>query len=470
MLPKPLAALANALREAKEKAEVYVVGGALRDLLLGREPHDYDLATSLFPEEIMAVAMRKGWAYHPTGIAFGTIAVVVEGLPVEVTTLRREGLYLNGRRPSEVRLGGTLEEDLARRDFTINAMAMAWPEGTLHDPFGGRQDLQRRLIRAVGSPGERFSEDGLRLLRAVRLAAELEFRLEGETQVALATRAHMIRFVAAERIYPEMERLILSPGAAKGLTWLLQTGLLSLLIPEAVPLLTTPPDGIYHALNLWDHTMEVVRLTPARPEVRWAAFFHDIGKPYTRQVDGEGNAHFPNHDAVGAELVDRIAQRLRFPLAKAERIRTLVARHMFTFDMGPRGMRRLYAQLGEEGLRDLLDLKLADMVGTGGRFVADAYDAFTEFRKRLDDTLAQSTAFTVRDLNVNGHDVMAVLGIPPGPRVGEVLELLLNEVLEDPSLNQRPYLLRRLQELASDAKEPPSGDPPPDPRSHKDPR
>lgn len=444
-LPCAVATLARAL--AERTPEVYLVGGAVRDLALGREPRDFDLASDLPPEAVADLARRHGWTAVTVGERFGTVAVLLPGATVEVTTFRTEGRYEDARRPADVRYVADVRADLARRDFTINAMALRYPDGLWVDPYRGRADLRRRLVRTVGEPGRRFAEDGLRLLRAVRLAAELGFRLEEQTALALAVHAERLHEIAAERVAPEIERLLLAPGsgAASGLALLFHSGLASVVLPELVPMIGLPPDGEYHRVPLLEHTLEVVALSPPRPAVRWAALFHDAGKPYVRELDPVGRAHFFGHDALGAEIVRLAARRLKLPAPLADRVARLVRRHMFAFDMGPRGMRRLLAELGPDGLEDLLDLKLADMVGTGGAHVASAYDAFLAFRARLRDELARTTALRVPDLAVDGHDVMRILGTPPGPAVGAALAALLERVLENPELNDRERLLSILR-------------------------
>lgn len=449
-LPDDVAALAHTLaREPGPSggpAQVFLVGGALRDALLGREPHDYDLATDLPPQAVARAARARGWTAVPVGERFGTVSVIVAGRPIEVTTFRAESDYVDGRRPARVDFVQDVRQDLARRDFTVNAIALGLPGGRWVDPFGGRADLHRALIRTVGDPAARFAEDGLRLLRAVRLSAELLFRIEDATWLAMAAHAEALGRVAAERVGPELERILLAPGVAEGLRRLVWSGLAAVVLPELVPAIGLPPDHEYHALPLFDHLVEVTRLVPPRPAVRWAALFHDVGKPWCRTVDG-ARVHYYGHDTLGADMFAAAARRLRLERRVAERAERLIARHMFTFDIGPKGMRRLVAQLGEEGVRDLLDLKLADMVGTGGRFVGAAYDALLDFRARFETTLAASTALTVRDLAVDGHDVMRELGVPPGPLVGRVLAALLDEVLEDPAANEREHLLRRVRDL-----------------------
>ncbi|MBE3589784.1 MAG: HD domain-containing protein [Firmicutes bacterium] len=454
-LPDDVLALAHALAGASGpagRAQVFLVGGALRDALLGRVPHDYDLATDLTPEAVARVARAHGWAALPTGERFGTVSVIVFDRPIEVTTFRAEAEYADGRRPASVSFVRDVRLDLARRDFTVNAIALELPGGRWIDPFGGREDLRRRLLRTVGDPAERFREDGLRLLRAVRLAAELLLRIEDATALAMAVHAEGLGRVAAERVGPELQRLLLAPGAAEGLRRLVFSGLASVALPELVPAVGLPPDHEYHALPLFEHLVEVTRLVPPRPALRWAALFHDVAKPFCRTEEG-GRVHYYGHDTLGAEMFAAAARRLRLERRVAEAAQQLIARHMFTFDMGPKGMRRVVAQLGEEGARDLLALKLADMAGTGGRFVGAAYDAFLAFRERFEAALAEATAFTVRDLAVDGHDVMRELGLAPGPRVGRVLAVLLEEVLEDPAANDRAHLLQRIREIGASPEE-----------------
>ncbi|MBX6378653.1 MAG: HD domain-containing protein, partial [Clostridia bacterium] len=373
--------------------------------------------------------------------------LVVGGHPVEVTTLRAEGPYADGRRPSAVRFHDDVEADLARRDFTINAMALSWPDGRWVDPWHGREDLRRGLIRTVGDPGRRFREDGLRLLRAVRLAAELGFRLEDATHLALACHADALERIAAERVGAELDRLLLADGAAAGLRVLFYAGLAAVVLPELALMVGHPQNPEWHAFPVLEHTLEVIRLVPRRRTTRWAALFHDAGKPFCRSVDARG-VHFHGHDRAGAALFRAAAARLRLPGDLARRVEALVAHHMFPFEMGAKGMRRLLARLGPDGVDDLLALKLADLVGTGGRQVSPAVEAWETYRRRFREVTAATTALSTADLAVDGYDVMRVLGTPPGPVVGRALAALLEEVLEEPSRNRRDYLLGRLRQLA----------------------
>ena len=443
--PEALVRLATALHRAG--GQVYLVGGALRDLLLGRTPRDFDLATDLLPEQTLRVAQAHGWRAVPTGIRFGTVTVWQGDLPVEVTTFRSESGYRDGRRPDEVVFGVSIERDLARRDFSINAMALSWPEGIFVDPWQGVNDLHRGLIRAVGEPGERFREDGLRMLRAIRLAGELDFTVEPATFLAVSCHCEGILRVARERVGAEMDRLMTAPAAVHGLQQLFRSGLGFVLLPEFLPCLGFPQDPAYHAHPVLEHILEVVRLTPSDRVLRWAALFHDVAKPYCATRAADGRMHFHGHDRMGARILEHVLRNLRMERSLIESAGQLVVHHMFPLDMGDRGLRRMLARLGGKNLFRLVHLKLADMVGSGGTFVPQAFDAWSEFHHRCELLIRETTALTVRDLAIDGHDIMRILSIPPGPRVGRILRTLLEEVLENPELNERSWLIERLQTI-----------------------
>jgi putative nucleotidyltransferase with HDIG domain len=426
----------------------YVVGGSLRDVLLGREPIDWDLATSARPEAVQAVF--PGAAYENR---FGTVGVPAGDRTLEVTTFRSDHDYADFRRPHRVEFGDTIEVDLARRDFTVNAMAWgalaaatgtgAVPKPDLVDPHGGIADLGRRTLRAVGDPGVRFREDALRMLRAVRLAATLDFSVEGATLSAIQANAPLAAHLSGERIGAEMGKLLAAPRPSVGLDLLAATGLLAVVSPELAAQRGIPQNKI-PGDDLWDHTIRTVdAVEPARSTVRLAALLHDIGKPAT-MADG----HFHGHDAAGAELARAFLDRVRTPHAEADRVVHLVRNHMFTYDptWGDAGVRRFIRRIGRQDLDALFALREADNVGSGLKPEAHG---LAELRSRVADQLAGSVVLERGDLVVDGDDLMTELGIPPGPALGRLLDDLLERAIADPSINERSTLLDVARSLAA---------------------
>ena len=423
--------------------DAFVVGGSVRDALLGRPAADWDLATSARPEQI--VEAFPGAVYENR---FGTVAVRRDDDVFEITTFRSDHDYADFRRPHRVEFGDDIEPDLARRDFTVNAIAWGRPgdrdasrtdtavgEPAIVDPFDGRADLATRTLRAVGDPIRRFDEDALRMLRAVRLATVLDFTIEPVTLEAIAARAELARHLSGERVAAEMARLLAAPVPSTGLRLLDTSGLLRELFPElaaerGVAQNKVPGD------DLWDHTLRAVDAAdPDRPVVRWAALLHDIGKPATA-ADG----HFYGHDTVGAEMAESVLGRLRLPRAVIDRVVQLIRQHMFMYDSGwsDAAVRRFIGKVGLAALDELLDLRAADNVGSGRPVDAGGLG---ELRRRIDEQLAAEVALDRADLEVDGGDLIAELGLSPGPLIGRLLDDLLERVIADPALNDRPTLL-----------------------------
>jgi tRNA nucleotidyltransferase (CCA-adding enzyme) len=440
-VPPAVGALIDRLVDAGHAA--FLVGGSLRDLLLGREPVDWDMATDARPDRL--VALLPGAVYENR---FGTVAVRRDTEVFEVTTFRFEHDYADFRRPHRVEFGDEIEADLARRDFTVNAMAWGRRPGdeanALVDPFGGREDLAAGVLRAVGDPDARFREDALRMVRAVRLAATLGFDIEPATLAAITANAPLVEHLSGERIGAELEKLLAAPRPSVGLALAQQTGLLAVISPElaaqrGVPQHKAPGE------DLWDHTLRTVDAAPAeRPIVRLAALVHDIGKPATLE-DG----HFPRHDAVGAELTGALLRRLRAPRASAEEVVHLVAHHMFTVDPDATdaAVRRFIGRIGAEHLDALFALRRADDIGSG----ADPDDPATlAYRARIDRELHAAHPLDRTALAVDGNDLMAELSLSPGPRLGRVIEELLDRVITDPGLNERGSLLLLAQGILAD--------------------
>jgi tRNA nucleotidyltransferase (CCA-adding enzyme) len=437
-LPDDVRAVLSRLWAAGRAA--YLVGGAVRDLLLGRKPIDWDVATDALPDAVSALFPRSA-----VEARFGTVRVPTGDRVVEITTFRRDQRYGDHRRPDSVTFTDRLEDDLARRDFTVNALAWGRPGGPegsagrprLVDPFGGRDDLDAGLVRSVGDPAKRFDEDALRLLRAVRLAAQLGFRLEEATRAALQAHAPDMRHVSAERIAEELRRILATPRPSDGLALLAETGLLEELLPELAAQQGVPQDKPIGG-DLWRHTLATVDAAGAGgadEAVRLAALLHDIGKP--RTLD-EG--HFHGHERIGAEMAADLLERLRFPSAVTARVRRLVRWHMFDYRPGWRdaAVRRFIRKIGVDLLDDLCRLREADDAGSGLPATAGHV---VELRRRVAEQLERGAPLQLSDLAVDGDDLQRELGLAPGPLIGRLLNRLLESVVADPERNDRARLL-----------------------------
>lgn len=419
------------------EAELVVVGGAVRDELLGRPHADWDLATKLLPKAVMDRARAAGLKAIPTGLQHGTVTVLLEDRPVEITTFRSDGDYLDGRHPESVQLGVSLEEDLSRRDFTINAMALPVAGGGLVDPFGGQADLEARTLRAVGDPLQRFAEDGLRTLRACRFAAQLGFEVEATTLAAIPRRLEVARKVAAERVLAELTKLLCGAEPQRGLELLARTGLLDLWMPELRPMIGCGQNR-HHRHDVWNHTLEVARLVPAEPGLRWAALLHDAGKPAARDVGEGGEVRFHGHEGRSLALAEAILDRLKAAHALRREVLALVCHHGThpSADWSDAACRRFLRRLGEDGLElaSWAAFRLADQRGKGLELAARERE-HTAILARLESLAASAPPLAVKALALDGAALMALAGRRGGPWLGELQRELLEAVIEDPSLN-----------------------------------
>jgi len=424
------------------EAELVIVGGAVRDELLGRPHADWDLATRLLPQAVMARARAAGLKVIPTGLQHGTVTVILEERPVEVTTFRSDGDYLDGRRPETVRLGVSLVEDLSRRDFTINAMALPVGGGDLVDPFGGQADLAVRLIRAVGDPLQRFAEDGLRPLRACRFAAQLGFEVEAATLAAIPERLEVARKVAVERVFTELDKLLRGLEPQRGLALLAESGLLDLWLPELRPMIGCGQNR-HHAHDVWRHTLEVVGFIPAESAQRWAALLHDAGKPGVRSVGADGEVHFYGHETRSLEIAETLFERLKVSHALRKAALALIRHHGIhpTEAWGDAACRRFLGRLQADGLGLVTwaAFRAADLraKGLGWEVHQAGHEALLG---RLEALLAVRPPLCVRDLALDGAALMRLAGRPGGPWLGAMQKDLLEVVLNDPRLNQETEL------------------------------
>lgn len=425
--------------------EAFVVGGCVRDALRGIDPQDWDVATSAKPEEIQRLFKRSLYTNR-----FGTVVVSSGAHEIEVTTYRIEADYADHRRPVAVSFTESLHEDLARRDFTMNAMAWrpgaGGAAGELVDPFDGRADLERRVIRAVGIPGERFAEDALRMLRAVRFATTLRMDIEPATAAAIGAQAALAAGLSGERIQQELSKMLAAERPSVGIRLLSDTGLLAVLCPELEICKTIPQDKAV-AQDVFEHSLITVDATPADADLvlRLAGLFHDVGKP-----DTFADGHFHQHEFVGEAITRAILRRWKFPKDTIAKVTHLIRHHMFWYQTEWSGsaVRRFVRKVGLENIPDLFALRRADNIGSGAR--SPRMYALEDLWTRVQEEIHRSTAFSPRDLAIDGTDVMAALGIPPGPAVGKIIAALFERVLDDPDVNTRESLLAIARDLPGD--------------------
>ncbi|MDR3583662.1 MAG: HD domain-containing protein [Candidatus Pacebacteria bacterium] len=432
--------------------EAFVVGGCVRDLLLGKEPKDWDVATLAKPDEIVDIFPDSVYENE-----FGTVGIKIkEGEEtidmVEITTYRIESKYTDKRHPDEVKFAKTLEEDLSRRDFTINSLALKLQkksEYAIVDLFSGQGDLKNKIIRAVGKADDRFNEDALRMMRAIRFAVQLNFSIEEKTLEAIRKNAKNLKYISVERIKDELEKIILSTAPAKGVELLHETGLLQYIIPEIeVGVDVTQSHHHYYGPynTVYKHLVASLEKCPSdKLEVRLAALLHDVGKPKTKRGEGE-NATFYNHEYAGAKIAERILERLKFSRKVIDRVVLLVKNHMFYYnvdEVGEAGVRRVVRKVGLENINDLIDVRIADRLGSG---VPKAVPYKLRHFKFMVEKVS-SDAVSVKQLKINGNDLMKELKLAPGPKIGAILDVLLSEVIENSELNEKEKLLERAAEL-----------------------
>jgi tRNA nucleotidyltransferase (CCA-adding enzyme) len=447
-IPKEVIEIYQKLR--KEGFEVYFVGGCVRSLLLDVPVKDWDLTTSAKPDEIQKVFDNSFYDNK-----FGTVGIpyLLKGQKkvVEITTYRTEKSTTPTHHPESVEWGKTLEEDLSRRDFTINAIALSITDDKdkLVDPFGGEKDLKGKTVKAVGDPNQRFKEDALRLMRAIRIATELQFKIEDKTWEAIKKDAKLLDHISKERVRDELLRILKSEYAYEGVMLLHNSGLLKYIIPELLEGvgISQKRPGRHHTEDVFTHNVLSLKFTPSKdPIVKLATLIHDIGKPSVAAKDEKGLVIFYNHEVSGAKIAKDIAERLRLSNKDKEKIVTLVRWHMFSVSefLTDAAVRRFIRRIGTENVGDMMDLRIGDRLG-GGTQTAESWRV-KKFKEKVAGELAPKP-FSINDLVVDGKDVMRILNIKPGPKIGEILEKLFAEVDENLELNSKEYLEKRIKEL-----------------------
>ncbi|HKY73707.1 MAG TPA: CCA tRNA nucleotidyltransferase [Patescibacteria group bacterium] len=441
-LPEPVKHILHTLQ--KGGYEAFVVGGAVRDVLLGAPVKDWDFTTNATPDEILKL--------FPDGFydnTFGTVGVAGKHIGYtenpdevfEITTYRSEGVYSDHRRPDTVQWGKTIEEDIQRRDFTINAMALDGER--VIDPYGGQKDLQNHTIRAVGNPTIRFQEDALRMMRAIRIGAQLGFTIEQTTLKAIHAQSTLITHISWERIRDEFLKILTSEYPEEGIQLLASTNLLSHIMPELLECRGVE-QAHHHIYDVWTHALKAVKACPSKdPIVRLAVLVHDIGKPVTADTSSKA-VTFYNHEVVGARIARTIAERLRLSKKDIQRVFTLVRWHMFVYDkqVTDAYIRRFIRRVGTLYIKDMIDLRVADRIGSGAKPTSWRLE---EMKERIEGQLHQP--FSMNDLVIDGNDLMKEFRLQPGPQVGKILQTLFKRVLESPDRNTKEMLLEEAKKL-----------------------
>ncbi|MDE6024703.1 MAG: CCA tRNA nucleotidyltransferase [Lachnospiraceae bacterium] len=425
----------------KNGYEAYIVGGCVRDALLGRVPSDWDITTSATPQDIKRIFRRT----VDTGIEHGTVTVLTyEYAPItsyEVTTYRVDGQYLDHRRPDSVSFTNSLSEDLKRRDFTINAMAYNDEQG-LVDLYGGCNDLKDGIIRCVGAADERFDEDALRILRAVRFAAQLSFDIESETREAIKRHCNYLRDISAERIQTELTKLITSKNPEK-LVMAYELGITSVILPEFNAMMETKQNNPYHIYNVGMHTIEVMKNIPDTPVLRYTALLHDVGKPNTKQSGEDGYDHFYGHQEESRQMARQILRRLKLDNNTVDKTCLLIKYHDFGIseDVSKKSIRRFISKLGAENFEDFMYIRYADMAGQSDYRLAERKQVIAKIRDTFNTIVEEKQCIRLADLKLNGSDLIS-MGMSPGKELGDVLKYLFELVLDNPELNEKDKLAK----------------------------
>lgn len=415
--------------------EAYIVGGCVRDAVLSKEPDDWDITTSAKPMEVKALFNRT----IDTGLQHGTVTVMFGKEGYEVTTYRVDGKYEDHRRPNSVTFTTSLIEDMKRRDFTINAMAYNDDEGIV-DNFHGVEDLKAHVIRCVGEPSERFDEDALRILRAIRFSAQLNFEIDESTKAAIENQAKYLRDISAERIQVELTKLLMADHPERLIT-AYELGVTKIVLPEFDKMMETPQINKHHAYNVGEHTIRVVKGVPGDKVLRWAALLHDVAKPATKTNDGEWD-HFYGHNEVGVDMAGDVLRRLKFDTATIDRVKRLVYWHDYGMGELPglKSFRRALNKMGMDLFEDFTYIKRADILAQSDYHREDKLKNLEILEEYYKEVVEQEQCVTVRDLAVSGKDLIEI-GMKPGPELGEMLKILLDKVLDDPELNEKDVLI-----------------------------
>lgn len=422
--------------------QAYIVGGCVRDVLLGLVPTDYDVTTNALPKQIIRLFNK----YHiiDNGLKHGTVTVIINGMPVEITTYRIDGEYSDNRHPDSVSFTGNLRDDLSRRDFTINAIAYNHQHGFV-DYFEGRSDLEKRLIKCVGEPDKRFSEDALRILRALRFSAVLNFSIDENTARSIHKSKELLRNIAVERIANEFSKIICAEGVEAVIQEFIDV--FSVFIPEALCMKNFEQNNVHHIYDVLTHTLKVVNNVPRDLHLKLAAFFHDIAKPFTYFKDEYGEGHFYGHQKIGSKMTEDILKRLKYDNYTIEKVSKLVLYHDHVFDENEKIIKRWLNKLSEKTLRELITLKKADTLGQNPKYHY-RLDHLDRINVLIDKIIEKEECFSLKDLAVNGYDLINS-GFSQGKLIGQILDYLLAQVIDGDLPNDKKVLLKEASSLYS---------------------
>ncbi len=441
-IPKPIIKISEILK--KEGFKSYLVGGSVRDSIMGKEPKEYDITTDATPEDVQRIFKHT----VPTGIKHGTILVILDNMQVEVTTFRNDGKYTDGRHPDYVKYAKTIEEDLPRRDLTINALAYDVLEDELIDMFNGVADIKNKTIRAVGNAYERFTEDGLRVMRAIRFATRFDFEIEKETFEAVCASTNMLYSISSERIRDEFNGILISDNPFRGLELLRESGILDFILPELMKGYGVMQNK-YHKYDVYYHILHTVQAVERVDSeemtllIRLAALFHDIAKPIVqKKIDKQEDPVYYNHEVVGSNVCKRVMKRFKYSNNEINFVSLLVRQHMFYYqdEWTDGAVRRFMNAVGIENIRPLLKLREADRIASGNRKDRES-KAIPKLLARIEKIIEAQNAITVKDLKINGNDLIETFNFRQGPIIGKILNYLLDLILDDPNLNDRELLL-----------------------------
>ena len=417
--------------------EAFAVGGCVRDFIMHRACDDIDITTSAKPDELERILSENGIRFIETGLKHGTVTAVINGENYEITTYRTDGDYKDSRHPESVEFVADIKEDLSRRDFTVNAMAYNERKGIV-DLFGGKADLEKGVIRAVGNPDKRFKEDALRIMRAIRFASVLSFSVEPETKKAIFDNRELLKNVAAERIFSELSKLLMGDNVFTVLKD--YRDIIAVVIPELEPIFNIPQNTKWHIYNVWEHTCKAVDSAPKDLALRLAMLFHDIGKAYTRTTDEKGTDHFIGHQRVSALYTEKALKRLKVPNEIYDRVMFLVPIHDMHIGTEDKKIKKWLSKAGESNLRDLIEVKRADKLAQNPEMTEQELENLNITQSRLDKIISDGEPFTVKDLAVNGNDMIA-LGLQ-GRQIGEALDNLLEKVIDNELPNEKSALTK----------------------------
>ena len=420
--------------------EAYIAGGAVRDMMRDTAPHDFDIATSALPEDVKKLFDHT----IDTGIRHGTVTVVLNKTGYEITTFRKDGTYRDGRRPDQVEFVNSVYLDCARRDFTINSMMYGF-DGEIIDFFGGQTDVENKIIKCVGDPEQRFREDALRMLRAIRFSATLSFDIDDEVKKAIKKCSMLIRRISSERIFEELNKILLSPNPDY-IRKLHELGLLKYVLPQLEDCFGEEQRNKYHIYDVGEHIMVTVKNTPCNLIIRWAALLHDVGKPCCSSVDGAGIIHFYGHHRESCRIAVDVLHRLHMDRDSIRKISILIENHDVRIEPSQPAVKRIMARTGEKLFEQLMFLQKADNMAKNPKHFEEKYKRISAVLEIYHRILAEGQPYLVSHLVVNGHDLRKI-GYRPGRSIGDVLKKLTDEVIIDPALNNREYLLRRAREL-----------------------